>query len=222
MKYGGAATFRQALENRLKERAGRDEARIARLRKQVAFDRLLARLAEVAPGSWALKGGFALELRLADRARTTMDVELAWSGADSDLLDTLIDAATRDPGDFFSLAIERTADLSDRLGGAHRFRVAASLAGRLFWMEAGAHLVGDSEADDAPAGEVHDGSQVSPPLREVDRARAPKTWRPGSDCPPVHACCCCARFGLAAGVRGLRYARLASRAAEPTRRLASA
>lgn len=132
MKYGSAATFRQALEDRLKERAGRDGARIARLRKQVAFDRLLARLAEVAPGTWALKGGFALELRLADRARTTMDVDLAWSGDESDLLDTLIDAATRDLGDFFSLTIERTTDQPDRLGGAHRFRVAASLASRLF------------------------------------------------------------------------------------------
>lgn len=132
MKYGSAATFRQALEDRLKERGGRDGARIARLRKQVAFDRLLARLAGVAPGIWALKGGFALELRLADRARTTMDVDLAWSGDANELLDTLIDAVTADLGDFFSLTIERAADQPDRFGGAHRFRVAASLAGRPF------------------------------------------------------------------------------------------
>ncbi len=123
MKYGSAATFRQALEDRLKERAGRDGARIARLRKQVAFDRLLARLASVAPGLWALKGGFALELRLADRARTTIDVDIAWSGHENELLDTLIDAATEDLGDFFSLSIERTADPAARFGGAHRFRV---------------------------------------------------------------------------------------------------
>lgn len=132
MKYASAATFREALEDRLKERAGRDGAGVARLRKQVAFDRLLARLAEVAPSTWALKGGFALELRLADRARTTMDVGLAWSGAENELLDVLIDAATRDLGDFFILTIECTADPPDRLGGAHRLRVAASLAGRLF------------------------------------------------------------------------------------------
>jgi len=38
--------------------------RIARERKRVAFDRLLARLIAVAPGRWILKGGFALDLRL--------------------------------------------------------------------------------------------------------------------------------------------------------------
>ncbi|HEY5475563.1 MAG TPA: nucleotidyl transferase AbiEii/AbiGii toxin family protein [Tepidiformaceae bacterium] len=145
MKYGSAATFRQALEDRLKERAGRDGARIARLRKQVAFDRLLARLASVAPGLWALKGGFALELRLADRARTTIDVDIAWSGHENELLDTLIDAATEDLGDFFSLSIERTADPAARFGGAHRFRVATSLAGRLF--ETFLLDIGEGEAD---------------------------------------------------------------------------
>ena len=132
MRYDSAATFRQALEDRLKAHAGSGGARIARLRKQVAFDRLLARLAVAAPGVWALKGGFALELRLADRARTTMDVDLAWSGNENELLDKLIDAAALDLGDFFVLSIERTIAPPDRLGGAHRFRVSASLAGRLF------------------------------------------------------------------------------------------
>ena len=40
-------------------------------RKRVAFDRLLARLAATAPDRWLLKGGFALDLRLAERARST-------------------------------------------------------------------------------------------------------------------------------------------------------
>jgi hypothetical protein len=64
VRYGSAATFRQALEDRLKERAGRDGARIARLRKQVAFDRLLARLAEVAPGIWPVRAPIRPPLRL--------------------------------------------------------------------------------------------------------------------------------------------------------------
>lgn len=71
MKYGDAAAFRQALEQRLRARAAGNGARIARDRKRVALDRLLARLNEVAPGAWLLKGGFALDLRLADRARAT-------------------------------------------------------------------------------------------------------------------------------------------------------
>lgn len=68
MRYGDAAAFRQALEQRLRTRAAGDGARLARDRKRVAFERLLARLNEVAPGNWLLKGGFALDLRLADRA----------------------------------------------------------------------------------------------------------------------------------------------------------
>jgi hypothetical protein len=70
MRYSDGIAFRQALEQRLKTRAGGHEARLVRDRKRVAFDRLLARLAATAPDRWLLKGGFALDLRLAERART--------------------------------------------------------------------------------------------------------------------------------------------------------
>lgn len=51
MRYADAASFRQALEQRLKHDAAGDGARLARNRKRVAFDRLLARLAATAPWS---------------------------------------------------------------------------------------------------------------------------------------------------------------------------
>lgn len=132
MRYASAAGFRRALEDRLKARAAGDGARIARDRKRIAFDRLLARLVDVAPGQWVLKGGFALDMRLADRARTTKDIDLAWQEPEDELLDTLISAATRDLGDFFAFSVERTDDPPDQLGGANRFHVTASLAGRVF------------------------------------------------------------------------------------------
>lgn len=50
MKYRDAVAFRQALEERLKAGADGEPARLARDRKRVAFDRLLARLVAVAPG----------------------------------------------------------------------------------------------------------------------------------------------------------------------------
>ena len=53
---------------------------LARLRKEVAFDRLLARLLVVAPGRWVLKGGLALDFRFGERARTTRDIDLAIAG----------------------------------------------------------------------------------------------------------------------------------------------
>ncbi len=56
-----------------------------RLRRMVAFDRLLARLfskqseqerQEEQETPWLLKGGYAMELRLGYRARTTRDIDL--------------------------------------------------------------------------------------------------------------------------------------------------
>lgn len=132
MKYADAGAFRMALEQRLKDHAAGDGARLARNRKRVAFDRLLARLSVVANDRWLLKGGFALDLRLATRARSTKDVDIEWRAPEDDLLDTLLDAADHDAADFFVFAIERAGVPEDRLGGSHRFKVSASLAGRSF------------------------------------------------------------------------------------------
>jgi hypothetical protein len=132
MRYSSGIAFRQALEQRLKARARGHEARLVPDRKRVAFDRLLARLAATAPDRWLLKGGFALDLRLAERARTTKDIDIDWLPAQDELLDTLIEATERDMSDFFSFSIERTGPPADRLGGSHRFRVLATLAARQF------------------------------------------------------------------------------------------
>ncbi|HEU4907125.1 MAG TPA: nucleotidyl transferase AbiEii/AbiGii toxin family protein [Solirubrobacterales bacterium] len=132
MKYRNETAFRQALQQRLKDRADGDGALLVRNRKRVAFDRLLARLLAVAQGQWVLKGGFALDLRLATRARSTKDVDIEWRAEETELLDVLLDAANYDAGDFFEFAIERAGVPEDRLGGSHRFRVSASLAGRSF------------------------------------------------------------------------------------------
>ncbi|HEY4810480.1 MAG TPA: nucleotidyl transferase AbiEii/AbiGii toxin family protein [Solirubrobacteraceae bacterium] len=132
MRYTHATAFRQSLEERLKTRAHGDGAQLARDRKRVAFDRLLARLRAVADGQWLLKGGFALELRLAGHARATKDIDIDWQADEEQMPEMLIDAAGHDPGDYFTFAIERTNTPADRLGGSHRFRVTASLAGRLF------------------------------------------------------------------------------------------
>ena len=131
MRYESGAAFRRALEDRLKERE-QEGARLARLRKQIAFDRFLARLQRAAPDRWALKGGFALQLRMSERARTTIDIDLSWRMHEDELVDTLIEATIEDLGDFFTFHVERTSSETDRMGGTHRFRVEASLAGRLF------------------------------------------------------------------------------------------
>ncbi len=132
MRYQDATAFRQALEQRLKDRANGDGARLVRDRKRVAFDRLLARLLAVANSQWLLKGGFALDLRMNMRARSTKDMDIEWRAGAEGLLDALLDVASHDAGDFFVFAIERAGVPEDRLGGSHRFQVSASLAGRPF------------------------------------------------------------------------------------------
>lgn len=149
MRYRDAAALRQALEQRLRSRAAGDGARLARDRKRVVFERFLYRLAATAPGRWLLKGGFALDLRLAGRARATQDIDIEWRADEGELLDALIEAAGRDAGDFFDFSVERAGTPEDRLGGSHRFRVAASLAGRPF--EAFPLDVGLSREPDAGA-----------------------------------------------------------------------
>lgn len=76
MKYETGYGFRMALEMRLKAESARQKLPLIRLRKAVAFDRLLARLSADANSDWILKGGFALQVRLLDRARTTKDIDL--------------------------------------------------------------------------------------------------------------------------------------------------
>jgi hypothetical protein len=68
--------IRAALDQRLKNEAAKSGIALMRLRKMVAFDRFLARLVEVAPGRWVLKGALALDLRLAGATRTTKDIDL--------------------------------------------------------------------------------------------------------------------------------------------------
>jgi len=133
MRYASAPTFRQALEARLGAASRAGGPSLARLRKEVAFDRLLARLVAVAPERWILKGALALDYRFGDRARTTRDVDLAVAGDEASATADLLAAQALDLGDFFSFAIERTGTLDPLVAGAAvRYHVVAELAGRTF------------------------------------------------------------------------------------------
>jgi predicted nucleotidyltransferase component of viral defense system len=131
VKYRTSAAFRTALEARLKA-AQRDGVGLARLRKRVVFERLLARLHAVAPGAWVLKGGFALELRLGAQARTTKDIDVDWAIGEDEAIGLLLDAAAVTLDDRFEFAIERAQVDDDLPGGGQRWTVAATLAGREF------------------------------------------------------------------------------------------
>ncbi len=76
MRYHTPAAFRQALEERLRQREQQTGEPLIRLRKRVVFERCMARLQREKNSPWVLKGGFALELRLGERARMTKDLDL--------------------------------------------------------------------------------------------------------------------------------------------------
>ena len=134
MRYASAEAFAQALGERLKRQAESEGVDTERLRKRVAFERYLARLFTRDPAPWVLKGGYALEIRLGSRARSTKDIDLNVPPPPiEDLLDELQEAAELDLGDFFVFRVGRPKrqQAGAPLGG-WRFAVEASLAGRPF------------------------------------------------------------------------------------------
>jgi hypothetical protein len=131
MKYTTGTAFRRALEDRLHNLSLQSRMPLLRLRKLVAFDRLLARLLADSPERWLLKGGLALQLRLGERARTTQDIDLLLLGQITDLHQALMRAAAIDLGDWFEFEV---ASLSAPAltGGGTRFLVTSRLDSRAF------------------------------------------------------------------------------------------
>lgn len=132
MGHQTPAAFRAALEARLNNAAQSGGRPVGRARKLVAFSRLLARLEQHAAGQWVLKGGFALELRLADHARATRDIDLDWATSLEAATETMIDAAALDLGDYFEFQVEQIGEVHEGFGRGVRFRADALVAGRLF------------------------------------------------------------------------------------------
>jgi predicted nucleotidyltransferase component of viral defense system len=133
VRYETANAFRAALERRLKNEAQATGVALLRLRKRVAFERFLARLATSESSGWALKGAFALELRLGLRTRTTKDIDLGRADDEEAATEHLNAATGVDLGDFFDFEVRRTSAL-DAATGFHavRYTVRANLDGRRF------------------------------------------------------------------------------------------
>ena len=133
MRYASAGAFRSALEQRLLTRARESNIPVARLRKLVVFDRLIARLLQVAGDRWILKGAVALHFRLGARFRTTMDMDLSRQDSEHAATADFLAAQALELDDYFHFDIQKTARLAAALeGAAVRYHVSAELAGRLF------------------------------------------------------------------------------------------
>jgi hypothetical protein len=133
VNYGTAFSFRQALDARLLAHSRTKGVPLEWLRKQVAFDRLLARLIAVAPDRWRLKGALALDYRLIERARTSKDMDLAHGVGEAQAVTDLREAAAVDLGDFFVFQVARTSRLDEALAGAAvRFHLDSRVGRNLF------------------------------------------------------------------------------------------
>lgn len=164
--YTTAAAFRRALEERLKNRSHAEQVDINRLRRQVSFDRLLARLFRDDAAPWALKGGYALELCFKS-ARSTIDIDLtvqrvvgATEGEDAvqAIREMLQNAADVSLDDWFEYTIgPAVMDLTAAPYGGARYSVEARMDGRIFsrfHLDAG---VGDVVMQPLEIVECHDG-----------------------------------------------------------------
>lgn len=131
MKYRTPAAFRQALDAKLRELAKVGNQDLSSLQRRAVFERFLARLFQ-GEERWMLKGGYALELRLGNRARATLDIDLSVPPPPyTNLLEVLQEAAESDLDDFFvfRLTSAKLPLQGPPLGGG-RFNVEALLDGK--------------------------------------------------------------------------------------------
>ena len=142
-RYKTAGAFRQSLEERLNQISKNQGIDLTRLRRRVAFERLLARLFTDTKPRCILKGGYAIELRFQNLARATRDIDLSIPDPGSEIpegrnqsqaiRDWLQGELAKDLSDWFAFFLgEQTSDLRAAPLGGVRFRVEARLDNRTF------------------------------------------------------------------------------------------
>jgi hypothetical protein len=137
-KYSSAEAFRIALETRLQNIAKKERAPLMRIRRQVAFDRFLCRVFHEDKDTIILKGGYAIELRVAT-ARTTKDIDLCMrkgrgaTPSSDDLRSFFQIKASLELDDYMQFIVSSPVRLlTNPVYGGCRFSVDAKMAGRLF------------------------------------------------------------------------------------------
>lgn len=146
--------FRKSLEARLKSVATKNNQDLQRIRRKVAFDRLLARIFHQDTNNFVLKGGYAMELRFAT-ARATKDIDLTCihrTDSSDTTIEELIAIELRkliriDLKDYFSFEIGLARmDLENAPYGGARYSVSSFVDHRIFvrfQLDVGADVVVD-------------------------------------------------------------------------------
>jgi predicted nucleotidyltransferase component of viral defense system len=139
-KFKTASDFRKSLEARLQALATKTGMDLQRLRRKVAFDRFLARIFTQEKPGFFLKGGYAMELRIAN-ARATKDIDLTCIRRvknESELLSELIlidlqKLAGQNLNDHFIYQVGKAQiDLENAPYGGARYPVSTLIDKKLF------------------------------------------------------------------------------------------
>jgi hypothetical protein len=133
-----ATAFRKSLESRLMNISQETNIDLQRLRRRVAFDRLLARFFIDDSNTWVLKGGYALEIRFA-HARATKDIDLTlplqlYTSSESEQLMIMLQEVSHiELSDYFTFTFRpATQEIDGAPKGGFRFPVEANMDGRAF------------------------------------------------------------------------------------------
>lgn len=136
--YATPGAFRRALTDKLKALAPSSRWGLPQLQRQIAYDRLLARLYLIDRG-WVVKGATALLARDLG-VRGTIDIDLYRDVALDTALRELREAAATDLGDWFTFELGGARAVSD---GANGSRVPVkALIGPTVWASFQVDLVG--------------------------------------------------------------------------------
>jgi hypothetical protein len=127
-RYRTVEAFRQALAGHLTRYAAQHGIPFEVARRRLVFQRLLARLLQVAPDHWVVTGGAALDWRLAERtdfrrARTTVDLDFLYRATQEHALAELTAAVGLDLHDYFRFRI--TAKERPETRASVRYRITA-------------------------------------------------------------------------------------------------
>jgi hypothetical protein len=139
-KFESATDFRKNLEDCLQNAAAKTNIDLQRLRRKVAFDRFLARIFSQENSGFYLKGGYAMELRIA-HARATKDIDMTFARRikkDGEpvgmlILNDLRNLVQKDLGDHFIYHVgEAQIDMENAPYGGARYPVSALIDKKLY------------------------------------------------------------------------------------------
>jgi len=130
-RYANPRAFESALVVKLRENETRSRT-VTDMRKEIAFDRVLARLQIAAPESWLLKGGVALDFRFRAQARTTLDIDVSSRLSIEEMTEALQRAEQVKLDDYFTIKVGECEQPIDEID-TFRFNVSVNYSdGREF------------------------------------------------------------------------------------------